>query len=217
MTATKQNLPSKGKSFEVPLELIDILDRISDLNLLKVLLYIYSHMPLSNSGEYGLGWEEIVKDYSFSRHFTADELESALSTGANQGLLGITRRNGIDYYFPSADKKQEIRTTSETNSRAEIDTILGGLFSRYEDNIGPITPIISDAVIYAYEHYPAKWISEAIGIAVKMNKRNWKYIEAILKRWKEEGYGTLSDRRDTQKSDSSRQTNNDLEEFLKGD
>ncbi|HNA54108.1 MAG TPA: DnaD domain protein, partial [Anaerolineales bacterium] len=47
--------------------------------------------------------------------------------------------------------------------------------------------------------YQAEWIAEAIGLAVENNKRNWKYIEAILKRWKEEGRAEKQDRRNDKK------------------
>jgi len=57
----------------------------------------------------------------------------------------------------------------------------------YEENIGPLTPLIADALKDAEELYYADWIVDAISLAVKNNKRNWKYCEAILKRWKEEG------------------------------
>jgi DNA replication protein DnaD len=33
---------------------------------------------------------------------------------------------------------------------------------------------------------------------VKNNKRSWRYCEAILKRWKEEGRAQKQDRRDTE-------------------
>jgi len=36
-------------------------------------------------------------------------------------------------------------------------------------------------------------------LAVENNKRNWKYIEAILKRWKEEGRAEKQNRRNDKK------------------
>ena len=46
--------------------------------------------------------------------------------------------------------------------------------------------------------------ADAIELAVKNNKRNWKYCEAILKRWKEEGRAEKQDRRDDKKSGEGR-------------
>jgi len=35
--------------------------------------------------------------------------------------------------------------------------------------------------------YSEEWITEAIDIAVVNNARSWRYIETILKSWKENG------------------------------
>jgi DnaD/phage-associated family protein len=61
------------------------------------------------------------------------------------------------------------------------------IFQLYEDNIGPLTPLIADALRDAETTYQKDWISEAIQIAVENNVRRWKYIEAILASWKKEG------------------------------
>ncbi|HMX74364.1 MAG TPA: DnaD domain protein, partial [Anaerolineales bacterium] len=73
------------------------------------------------------------------------------------------------------------------------------LFKLYEENIGPLTPLVADVLKDAEEIYQAEWITEAIGLAVENNKRNWKYVEAILKRWKEEGRAEKQDRRNDKK------------------
>jgi DnaD/phage-associated family protein len=39
----------------------------------------------------------------------------------------------------------------------------------------------------AADHYPADWIEAAFSEAVQRNKRNWKYISAILRNWETEG------------------------------
>jgi DnaD/phage-associated family protein len=61
------------------------------------------------------------------------------------------------------------------------------IFELYESNIGPLTPMIADSLGDAEKLYDEQWIADAIRLAVEHNKRNWKYCEAILKRWKEEG------------------------------
>ncbi len=60
-------------------------------------------------------------------------------------------------------------------------------FRLYEQNIGPLTPIVADQIITAASEYPADWIEDAIGEAVSYNKRNWRYIQRILENWKESG------------------------------
>jgi DNA replication protein len=73
------------------------------------------------------------------------------------------------------------------------------LFQLYEQNIGPLTPLIADALKDAEGSYSQEWVSDAIALAVKHNKRSWKYAEAILKRWKEDGRAEKQDRRDSEK------------------
>jgi len=62
-----------------------------------------------------------------------------------------------------------------------------GLVRLYEENIGPLTPLIAEMLKDAESEYPEQWLQEAIQIAVANNVRKWSYIEAILKSWKEEG------------------------------
>lgn len=90
------------------------------------------------------------------------------------------------------------------------------VFRLYEENIGPLTPLIADTLKDAEALYPAEWIAEAIERAVKNNKRNWKYCEAILKRWKEEGTHGEKTEQDAGKS-AERYTKSEFEEYLKRD
>jgi len=62
------------------------------------------------------------------------------------------------------------------------------IYKVYEENIGMInSPMLKDSITDAAKEYKREWIEEAIDIAVKMNKRNWRYIQAILERWHTEG------------------------------
>jgi DnaD/phage-associated family protein len=87
------------------------------------------------------------------------------------------------------------------------------IFKLYEENIGPLTPLIADALQDAEKTYPPAWVAEALGIAVKSNKRNWKYVEAILRRWKEEGHAKKQDRRDAQE-DGNRYAEGEYADFI---
>lgn len=61
------------------------------------------------------------------------------------------------------------------------------IFLLYEQNIGLLTPMIAGQLEDAADRYPADWIEAAFSEAVQRNKRNWKYISAILRRWETEG------------------------------
>jgi len=69
------------------------------------------------------------------------------------------------------------------------------IFTLYEQNIGMLTPLITDQLRAAEETYPADWIEDAFREAVSLNKRSWRYIQAILDRWHTEGRGDEAGRR----------------------
>jgi DNA replication protein len=72
-------------------------------------------------------------------------------------------------------------------ARGQIQIERPNIFVLYEQNIGLLTPMIANQLEDAADHYPAEWIESAFSEAVQRNKRNWKYISAILKRWETEG------------------------------
>ncbi len=78
--------------------------------------------------------------------------------------------------------------------------ILPNIFKLYEQHIGPLTPMIVETLEDAEQTYPLNWIEEAVRLAVENNKRSWRYVEAILRRWKEEGKGERKTRQDTEET-----------------
>jgi DnaD/phage-associated family protein len=87
------------------------------------------------------------------------------------------------------------------------------IFKLYEENIGPLTPLIADALKDSEQTYSPEWVVEALETAVRNNKRNWRYVEAILRRWKEEGHAKKQDRRNAQE-DGNRYTEGDYADFI---
>jgi DnaD/phage-associated family protein len=61
------------------------------------------------------------------------------------------------------------------------------VFALYEENVGGITPLIADELKDAEERYPPQWMEAAFREAVSLNKRSWRYIHSILRRWEAEG------------------------------
>ncbi|MCH7483699.1 MAG: DnaD domain protein [Chloroflexi bacterium] len=72
------------------------------------------------------------------------------------------------------------------------------IFTLYEENIGSITPLIADELKDAEERYPAEWVREAVREAVELNKRSWRYVASILRRWETEGPSYEKSERDPQ-------------------
>jgi DNA replication protein len=150
-----------------------------------------------------------VKDLGLA----ADEISSGLEKAVKRGTLlkvqkarGEPGGNDAEVYFllnsprgragfAAIEKGQWNPQTGVSAPPVEHPNV----FKLYEENIGPLTPLIADALKDAEETYSAEWVRESIELAVKNNKRSWRYCEAILKRWKEEGRAEKQDRRDAEK------------------
>lgn len=61
------------------------------------------------------------------------------------------------------------------------------VFKLYESNIGPLTPIIADALKDAETTFTAEWVALAITAAAEANVRKMSYINAVLAGYKERG------------------------------
>lgn len=70
----------------------------------------------------------------------------------------------------------------------ETDPEAGAVFAAYQDNIGQLTPHISDAISESIDELTASWVLAAIKLAAERNKRSWSYIEGILKKWRAQGH-----------------------------
>jgi DNA replication protein len=102
-----------------------------------------------------------------------------------------------------AIQRGDWKLTGRRNQPVDILAERPNIYQLYEANIGPLTPMIAEALKDAEKTYHADWIEEAFRIAVERNKRNWHYIEAILQRWQEGGHDERKeqqDRRDSQKA-----------------
>ena len=80
----------------------------------------------------------------------------------------------------------------------------------YEQEIGALTPAITDALDAAAERWPAEWIAAALRLAARHNVRHWAYVESILRRWESEGTGPEGGTADAQPgADHARSTARD--------
>lgn len=86
------------------------------------------------------------------------------------------------------------------------------VFALYEANVGMLTPLIADELREAEREYPVEWIEDAFREAVALNKRSWRYIRAILERWRTDGRG--EDKR-TPEADRRRYVEGEYGDYIK--
>lgn len=154
---------------------------------------------------------------------SAEEIAMGLEKAVQRGSLLKSQYEADTFYFlnsPRGRAAAEAFAKGNWRASAQIKSAppeRPNVFKLYEENIGPLTPLIADALKDAEQTYLEEWIAEAIELAVKNNKRNWKYTEAILKRWKDQGKrNETKDRQDPIKN-PDRYTDSQFSEFLKRD
>jgi DNA replication protein len=178
-----------------------LLNEIDDLAELKVTLYALWRIEHMEGSFHALCQTDFEPE---SLGLTAEQVTAGLEKAVQRGGLLEAQHAADMFYFlnsprgraaAEAFRKGDWRAAGRSSS-APLER--PNIFKLYEENIGPLTPLMADALRDAEESYSPEWIDEAVGIAVKNNKRNWRYVEAILKRWKEEGHAQRQDRRDAE-------------------
>lgn len=211
--------PGKINTTRIPtLFFKELLPQIDDLNELKVTLYaLWQITRLEGEVRY-LKEGDFTGDPIFMKGLgvsTAAQ-ESAVHAGLE---LAVTRGTLLKTTVPEGDGQLEIYFFNSPRGRAAVQSVADGswrpsdgsgpsptlsleqpnIFQLYEQNIGPLTPLIADTLRDAEKLYPESWIHQAVEIAVQNNVRKWNYIEAILRSWQDGGRDERQDRRHTKK------------------
>lgn len=117
--------------------------------------------------------------------YIADSIADSIASSDSGSNSDEVKVNGED----------EVKGDGEDDGDGE--SAVAAVFQTYEQEIGPITPTISEELKDAIGNFPRDWILESFGIAAKNNVRKWQYAHAILKDWKTEGRGDNRKGRDS--------------------
>jgi DnaD/phage-associated family protein len=197
----------------------DLLPEIDNLNELKVTLYAFWALDRQEGKIRFL----TVQDFAADRHFMGglgrtreaalDALTDALERAAGRGTL--LKAQPVDgtadqavYFLNSPRGRAALEALQHgewspdgiARASAALDMERPNVFRLYEENIGPLTPMIADMLRDAEKLYPAGWIEDAMRIAVQNNARSWRYIESILHAWQGKGGRSDPNRRDSEKN-----------------
>ncbi len=191
-----------------------LLKEIEDAAELKVTLYFLWRVEHMDGPFRALSKMDFnVKELGLSAAEIKRGLEKAVKRGS---LLQVKKEAQVFFLLNSPRGRSAVQAIESGKWNPSTSTAVlerPNIFKLYEENIGPLTPLIADALKDAEALYSDEWLIDAIEIAVKNNKRNWKYCEAILKRWKEEGTHGQKDQRDARQG-SDKYTKSEFAEYL---
>ncbi len=214
--------PSGALCTPVPnLVLSSLLEEITDPAELKCTLRAFLLLREKKSNARYLTADEFITDPVLYRSFESPGLraDETILRGLQQG---VERGTFLCCRIGEGPKPQEAYVLNDAPGRRTLKTLQrdgaggGGLqdtrrvppsgpadqpniFQLYEENIGLLTPLVAEQLKKAEEDYTERWIKEAFEVACVNNKRNWRYIEAVLKRWSVEGKGDGKPERHTAK------------------
>lgn len=196
-------------------DLLPIIDHLAEL---KVTLYAFWALGQKEGKVRYLRLTDFLNDTAFVKGLgpTTQLATDALLEGIERA---VARGTFLHVNVESADGNLDLYFLNTEKGRAAVDGITRGewrpspddeapvsllverpnIFVLYEQNIGALTPMIVEELRDAEKTYPARWIEEAIKIAVENNVRRWRYVSTILERWRQEGRQDALGRRDSQR------------------
>jgi len=204
---------------QIPDAYFHLLKEIEDLAELKVTLHTLWRMEHIEGNFRALCESDFEAE---ALGLSIKEIQRGLGKALERGtLLKSTHETEVFYFLNSPRGRLAAEAFAKGDWRASAEVTAAprarsNVFKLYEENIGPLTPLISDFLREAEKNYPSAWFEEAFEIAVSRNIRNWKYVEAILSRWKEKGKDERKDQQNPVK-DADRYTDSEFSEFINRD
>ena len=186
---------------------IDLVPLIDDLAELKVTLHILRKLEQQQGNLRYVQYSRLLQDGELLAALgdaSREMLDSALQRAVDRGTLlrvetGSQELTQVVYFANTARGRAAVQTLSRGEWPEGLESAEEtNIFTLYHENIGVLTPLLSDELREAEDVYPAEWIEEAFRIAVSLNKRSWGYVRAILVRWSAEGRGDETDQRDNE-------------------
>jgi len=199
-----------------------LLPQISDMAELKTTLHVWEILYHKRGYPRFVTYRELSANKSLMSSLkqitkpTNEVLRNALEMATKRGTILhiVLDKDGKDedIYLLNTDSDRQIADKIQSGElrlaglKPERPTYIEteeqpDIFTLYEQNIGMLTPMIAEELREAERAYPESWIKDAIKEAVALNKRNWRYIAAILERWATEGKSDGAYRRDFKKTD----------------
>lgn len=190
----------------------EVLPEITSLGELRATTYVFRLVAHGGGPEAPVAEPAILGDRSLRQAFRVDgtptgdtreaildALDRAVARGTLLRVVATSGRRGVAWYFLHTPVTRELvqaiqrgaiappKTMWVDDRAPEVTADPPTAFFLYEQNIGPLTPLVADRITRAMDAYPPSWIEDAIEEAVTYNRRSWRYIERILETWSQQG------------------------------
>jgi len=175
------------------------LPAITDAAELRVTLHVLWQCHRKQGRVRAVARDELLADATLRRSLLGeDDWQAAAARGLDaavrRGTLLRFISGGRPAYMPNTAANRALLTSSPPELPASQPRPLpppkaapGAATRLYERYIGLVTPTIAAELETAERTYPPDWLEDAFADAAARGKRNWRYVEAILRGWASEG------------------------------
>ena len=179
--------PGKLNTAQVPTIFFkELLPKIDDLDEFKVTLYAIWQINQKEGEIRYLREEDFLGDLVFMQGMGASQ--AAQTSAVRAGLeRALNRGTLLKASLPEGDGQLNIYFFNSPRGQAAVQSVKDGswrpsdgdlpaatlnqeqpnTFTLYEENIGPLTPLIADTLRDAEKEFPEAWIRQAVEIAVQ--------------------------------------------------
>lgn len=204
----------EDSAIPVPVEIMTgVIPKIHDIAELQVLLAVVRMSSPSPGWERPVRLDDLRSDTALRTALKLDGSARGADAAISRGIeLSLVRGSILELQATSGRRRTSWYYLHTTANRARIEAMQQGFVEPpeelwsgdaapritverpsplrlYEQNIGPLTPLVADQILRALEVYPRGWIEDAIQESVAYNRRSWRYIQRILENWRTEGRG----------------------------
>jgi DnaD/phage-associated family protein len=185
----------------------ELLPAIDNLGELKVTLHVFWLLAQQKGERRYVAAEALMADGRLmdglsvpglsSEEALHDALERAVARGTLLQVSTGSESGRRKWYFVNSERGRRAVddlvagrwAPVELEHPVQLEAKRPNIFVLYEQNIGPLTPLLSEELMEAEDSYPPQWLEDAFREAVELNKRSWRYVQRILERWAAEGRG----------------------------
>ncbi len=151
---------------QIPDSLFHLLNEIDDIAELKVTLYAIWRI------EHIEGHFRALCETDFeaeSLGMDLNEIQLGLEKAVKRGTMLRSQHEADVFYFLNSPRGRLAAEAFAKGQWRESTRIMSGpiasrksnIFKLYEENIGPLTPLLSDMLREAEKNYPSEWFEEA--------------------------------------------------------
>lgn len=173
-----------------------------------IVFYVFDDIEPELTGFKKTIWTLIVPNLTTSKNKSKNaQKEPKKNQKKIKSKSKSNQNKNNDLFDKEEEKDKEIGKEIEEEIEDNSSNTIRSIYAQIEENFGrPLSPIEYEKINIWIEEYSEEIIQYAVQKSVLINKRNFMYVEGILRNWKSNGWRTLQEIKDEEYRIRNRQT-----------